>query len=63
MIEFLRRLLRRDTGKLRNEAVRENLRRECEANQEASSQVIRAAKRRRDIARLTRKVFHGPESI
>lgn len=46
-MNWLQRLFKKaDTGKVRNEAAREHLRRACMANQEAASQIVETARTR-----------------
>jgi hypothetical protein len=50
-MKWLRKLFGRDTSKLRNEAHRENMRRECAANQEAACQLIKSSRGTRSVSK------------
>jgi len=62
MIRWLRKIFHVDTGKLRLDAERENMRRACVKNQQAASDLIRVRDTRRVSAPALKRV-HGPESI
>lgn len=60
MKHFFRKLFKRNTNKLQNEAHRENVQRECAKNYEAASQLIRSSRVTRKVTAPKLLKYEGP---